>query len=418
MLSGSPSDRRPDLLTVATPGARSNVPFFLACAVFLIVMECLGVSAVSNPHHGPDFRAFYAAGYMVRTHPSTLYDPVLQKHVQDTLISYEARSLPFYHPSYEALIYAPFSLLPYRPAYFAFIAFNVLLLIAVFFAARPVFSQPIPFLQPRPGLIFFLFLPIGIAVLQGQDSILFVLLCCLTWRQLQSGKDSSAGFILALALFRFQLAIPIAILIAIRRGWRFSAAFLAATAAVLLLCVGIVGRAGIVSLLNLLSASSMSADQRDITQLALGIYPRSMANLRGLLYASGTGHLSPVFAFSIIAVVSLAIFFACVFLVRREKRESAAFAIAILCAMLVSYHLNLHDGSLLVLPIALLAQGVSRILLVVCYYLPFVLFFFAGPNWFFLLAIPTLALLHFASKIEHEPAAMLTPASTPLYTQK
>jgi hypothetical protein len=374
------------------------MPFLIACCIFLVLMEMLGAAATKNLSQSPDFRSFYAAGYMLRTHPSQLYDLTQQKRTQDALVSPGTSLLPFYHPSYEALVYAPFSFLRYRAAYFAFIAFNVLLIIAAFFAARPAFSTPIPFLQPRPGLIFFFFVPVILTIMQGQDSILFLLLCCLTWRQLNAQKDMSAGCILALALFRFQLAIPIAILIAMRRGWSFTTGFLVASAAVITLCFGLVGRAGMSAWLHVLSASSLSRDQGTGTQHALGIHPLSMANLRGLLYACVTRYVSPNLAFWIVAATSAALFLWCLYFARRPRHEAAAFALAILCATLVSYHLNLHDVTLLLLPMILLAQHVRTSIALACYVIPAVVFLFANANWYFLIALPTLALLFYAAK--------------------
>ncbi len=171
-----------------------------------------------------DFRQFYAAGYMVRTQTAALYDLQRQKQVQDTLVSSLPLPLPYVHPSYEALFFAPLSLLNYRAAYLVFICINVLLLGTTFFIARPWFSH-VPGLQPRPGLMFFLFVPVIIAVWQGQDSLLFLLLCCSAWAQLQRGRDALAACLLALCLFRFQLVIPLAVLIAVRQRPRFSAAF-------------------------------------------------------------------------------------------------------------------------------------------------------------------------------------------------
>jgi hypothetical protein len=391
----------------------ATIPFFVACCIFLILMECLCSYSIKNIRGSVDFRSFYAAGYMVRTAPSQLYDLAQQKQVQDAIVSPAEIPLPFFHPSYEALIYAPFSFLPYRAAYLAFAAFNVLLLVAVFFAARPLFSRRIPFIQPIPGFIFFFFVPVIVAIWQGQDSILFLLLCCLTWRQLQSGKDLSAGCILALALFRFQLTIPIAILFAIRRGWRFSAGFLTAGAAVVLLSIALVGRTGATALIHLLSASSLSADAGSVAQRAMAIHPLAMPNLFGLLYALGTRHLSPSLAFAITALVSLAAFLTCAYRIYREPQDTVAFGIAILCSVLISYHLYIHDASLLLLPFVLLSQPRYRFFLLAFYWLPLVLLLWAGSNALFLLAIPTLALLVYALR----PApAIHTPVATPLYT--
>ena len=150
-------------------------PFFQRWFVYLLVMELIGVALAHFGMLGRfDFRSFYAAGYLARTQPAHLYDLARQMWAQHTLVSPKG-FLPFYHPAYEALIYAPFSLLNYQYAYSSFLAFNMLLLLAAFFVARQAFSAPIEIWQPQPGSMFFIFLPLLIAAMQGQDSILLLL---------------------------------------------------------------------------------------------------------------------------------------------------------------------------------------------------------------------------------------------------
>src|SRR5213080_1241574 len=65
-----------------------------------------------------DFRQLYIAGYLVRTgHRTQLYDYAAQTYFQNTLVSNDERALPFIRPAYQALMFVPFSLLPYRTAY-------------------------------------------------------------------------------------------------------------------------------------------------------------------------------------------------------------------------------------------------------------------------------------------------------------
>ena len=76
-----------------------------------------------------DFRQLYAAGAMVRTgHSHQLYEYTSQKLFQDTLVSPEQIALPFIRPAYQALLFAPLSVLSYRTAYFVFLAINLVLL--------------------------------------------------------------------------------------------------------------------------------------------------------------------------------------------------------------------------------------------------------------------------------------------------
>lgn len=373
-------------------------PFFSRWFVYLISIEFIGVALV---HFGQqtrfDFRLFYAAGYLVRTQPAHLYDLISQWRVE-MLQSTNTNLLPFCHPPYEAVLYAPFSFLSYKTAYLAYIAINMLLLMAVFFASRRAFSSFIPIWQPQPGSMFFIFIPLLTAVMQGQDSILLLLICCLTWTQIESGKDVTAGCCLALALFKFQIAVPLAILLAATRGRRFVFGFLATSAAVVLLCVGIAGRSGIAALSKILVHSTSTSI---ITQKELAVAPLSMPTLEGLLSALGTRLLPSTPALLIVGACSLGLIAACAFVIR-HKEPQVAFAIAMLCAMLVSYHLYAYDLTLLLLPIALLGRRGHKIILLASFGLPIVIFML-GASWYFLMALPVAAMLFHAACFIRRP---------------
>lgn len=381
-------------------------PFLLAWFICLLVMELFGAacarSGISNEF---DFRSFYTAGYMVRTNPHQLYDLALQKQMQDVLVGPRKDVLAFYHPSYETLLYAPFSMLfSYRVAYLVFLTFNVLLLLAAVFAAGPVVSASRPWLTSMPWLIFFLYVPALAAVVMGQDSILLLLLCCLAWKQIDSESDLSSGFLLALALFKFQIVLPIAALIAIRRGWRFTSGFLFGSAAVALLCLGLGGRGGMASYLRLLSGASSAVDNGVIAQQTLSVFPLAMPNAAGLLYACGARLLRSPIAFDVLVGICTAGLFLWSARSVRRLDMKAAFSVAILCGLLVSYHLYIYDLAPTLLAVALLAGRVPRYILLSMFLLPVVLLPF-GSNSFFLLALPVLAMLVYTLAIAPESAS-------------
>ncbi|HEX5234461.1 MAG TPA: glycosyltransferase family 87 protein [Silvibacterium sp.] len=368
-------------------------PVLLAwCMCFLLMELCGAGFARSGTHTQFDFRSFYTAGYLARTAPSKLYDLTLQEQLQDALVSQRKNVLAFYHPSYETLLYAPFSMLSYRSAYLTFIAFNMLLLLAAIFAARPLFPASPTWLKSRPWLAFFLYLPAYAAIVMGQDSILLLLLCCIALQQLESGNDLSAGCLIALALFKFQIITPIAALIAIRRGWRFASGFLLSSAGVALLCLAVGGRSGIANYFRLLSGAGSAIDRSAIAQQRLSVFPWAMPNAAGLLYACGARFLRSPLGFDlIIGLCSLALFAWCASVLGRRDQK-AAYSIAILCGLLVSYHLYLYDLTPSILMAALLAGRLPRYILAIMFLLP-VLLLPLGSNSFFLLAIPVLAML-------------------------
>lgn len=387
---------------------RTSRPFLIAWLIFFLLVMFAGYRSARH-NTTLDFQSFYAAGHLFRSHPSQIYDLALQKREQAALTS---GFLPFYHPVYEAALFAPLSLLPYWAAYLTFIAVNMVLLLVVFFLAQPLLSPLTPTWQSRAAVLPFFFVPLLLVFVQGQDSILSLLLYCLAWRQLESKHDLRAAALLALALFKFQFALPFAVLIAIRRGWRFAAGFLLASAAVVFLCFAIVGVAGAPSYIHLLSGVTSSIDKTLFAQ-TMSPPPRAMANLTGLVYACGGRFLTSSMAFNAVSgLCSLAIFAWCAYAVRRAD-EKTAFAIALLCSLLISYHFGFYDLTLLLLPMALLAGRMNRYLAACLVVVPAIVLLGLGIQWAFFAAIPVLAvLIHaiLASPRRAKPLAQALPA--------
>src|SRR5437867_7391289 len=117
------------------------------------------VRSVREGH--PDFRANYSAGYMARTgHIRQIYDYAAQKELQDQLISREPVAMPFIHPAYEALLYVPVSILPFREAYVAFLILNVGLLLISYRLLSPKLQNLRALWPPLPAAILVTFLPV------------------------------------------------------------------------------------------------------------------------------------------------------------------------------------------------------------------------------------------------------------------
>ncbi len=367
-------------------------PFFVAWCLCFLVMVSAGVLFLRS--RAPlDFQSFYTAGYQVRTHPSQLYDLSEQWRLQREFAGTRGY-LPFYHPAYETLLFLPFSLLSYHAAYFCFLAFNMLLLLAAFFACRKAFSSLPAWWGGRPEWVF-LFFPMLVALALGQDSVLSLVLYCLAWRQLEFEKDVSAGCLLALALFKFHFAIPVAVLVAIRQGWRFCSGFLLTAVAMGLTSIGITGISGTAQYVRILSGATSAIGKSAVAQQHLNVFPQSMPNLTGLLYAAGGRFLNPAILFHLLtSAVALCLFAWCAYAIRRCEQRTA-FSIAVLWSMVVSYHLYFYDLTLSILPAALLTGKAYRPILIVWFVLP-ALLFGLGSNWYFFMAVPMLAMLAYA----------------------
>jgi hypothetical protein len=270
-------------------------------------------------------------------------------------------ALPFIHPPFEAVFFAPFSYLPFRGAYFAFLLFNVALLVISARLMRPwtsTLDQIYPWLSTA---MMFLFLPTAVAFMQGQDSI--VLLLCLTgaFAALERGHEELAGILLSLGLFRFQIVLPIAFLFLCWRRWRFSAVFALSGLALAVGSLGMVGVEGAKAYVRLLLSISVRLGSQS-EQATFGVPPLMMPNLRGLTFGLFSSVMSPVRIQITVLVLSAVCMLATLFWGSRTQDLGGRFLIAVVASLIIGYHSLIHDMSILLLPIlAILNQCIRGV---------------------------------------------------------
>jgi len=394
-------------------------PFAWAWAIYtvliLVLVTCVWIP--SGLYKKMDFRSMYAAGTLARTDPAHLYDLSRQKQVQDTLVERRDLSIPFGHLALDAVLFIPFSLLSYRNAYVLVVCCNAILVALCFLAARPVFSWTIPLWQPRPGFIFFTFMPTTIALAQGQDSLLLLLILCLTFRLLGRSHIFWAGLVLAGMLLKPHLALLVALFVAFRYGWRFVAGFLAGAAAVVALCLPFWLHGGLRAWLSIISGLSLASGHNQAQEAAMGIYSWAMPNLRGAFLLL-LGHLvSSRVLFVVVCLASLAVLGWGLAQARHLSHDNA-FALAIVVTALVSYNLEPHDLVILLLPMVLMGPVVSQALARcrdVILGLPIALLIFAPADppgaGFTLLSAPLIAAAWLLSRTAALPGEALPSAS-------
>jgi hypothetical protein len=298
-----------------------------------------------------DFRNLYTAGYMVRVgHGHEIYDYAAQKMFQDALVSREQIAIPFIRPAYQALLFEPFSLLPFRQAYIAFLLFNLAILALCFRLLRPSMDNLARVWPPLPAAMF-LFLPIAAALMQGQDSIILLALLAGAFACIQQGREWLAGVLVALGLFKFQLVIPAAVLFLAWRRWRFSAAFAGSAAMLAAVSVWIAG--GEQSVHYFRSIIEVGVSHGLSSGLPLPV--DHMANFHGAL--SGIlGRSAFVIPLTIAASAATMIFAA-----SRRPQGADALLIAIPVSALVSYYLFIHDMCVLLIPIVLTLDRLAAV---------------------------------------------------------
>jgi hypothetical protein len=292
----------------------------------------------SNPGSGLDFSAFYAGVKVYQNYPHhLLYNPQLQ--VQALQAVPGAAMLFYNHPPYELLVWMPLARLSFVAALWTWRGVSLLLLgLASLFLAKAIG-------QDRGFWPTFLssaaFFPVALCLAQGQDSILLLLVLSATLYFQHTRNDAVAGAVLALGLFKFQFVLPIAAVYFLWRRWRLLAGFGVGAIAVLLLNLPMVGYGGLRSLVLLVPGMERTQD--------LGVKVVQMANLRGLVHLCiGSDSL---WAKAILVSVSVLLMVWAARSVNLETEQS--FAIVVCFAVLVSYHANQHDLTILLIPMQL-----------------------------------------------------------------
>lgn len=389
-----------------TSGAITLWLLFSAIAVLIALIALPGVGRLY------DFRSFYAAGFLVLHSPNYLFDLPAQDAVQNAIVYPMKHGVPFYHPAFEALLYAPFTLLPYRAAYFTYIACNLLLLAACYSFAPPVCDQ---FLRKAPpAAFFFLAFPALMCVIQGQDSILFLLILCFVWRSLDNENAVIAGALLALALFKLQIVLSLTFFLAIslrrRLTSRLLLGFFPVAAILAITSVAITGVSGTAQWLNRLATTAVASHFGHQAQSIAAIVPESMPSLNGLLYVLGTRTLPPHVAIAVDVFASIVIFTAALAICIRVQSLAVAFSVALIASLLLAPHLFLYDYLALIFPLLLLKQRALPLIAGLYYLTPVVLCGVDKLRWTAVMAfIPLALLLTIAGEISLHAPEKVTP---------
>jgi len=321
-----------------------RLKLYLWALLVLELLICLGFRS-SIRSGAIDFRGYYTAGHMLRTgQASLLYDYPTQQRLQNTLVAPAQFTLLFFAPPFAALPFVPLSLAPFQLALFLFGLINLALLALAIRIMRPHLRALTARWPLTPALLFLSFLPVGLTLVMGQLSIFVLLVCCAAFTLLESGSSLLAGLIFSLALVKLQLALPVALLFLFWRRWRFTLGFLLGAALLTALSAAIVGPHNLPSYFHSLAHTSALAGTA--LQSTVGIGPRRMANLYGLFFTlTSTNQL----ATALTAVASIA-------LLTWAATRRPSFPLALIVAILVSYHLYPCDLALLLLPISLLSN--------------------------------------------------------------
>jgi Glycosyltransferase family 87 len=340
------------------PALSSATKTFFIC-VFVSALAAFAMTRSAAFLQGTDFPDFYCAARMLAAgHGPQLYDADLQRQYQ---ARYAGRVGTLYiHPPFEALLYLAVAWLPLR---YAYLLWSLLNLTFLGVGVRLLAKEILPWDWRLSLGVSLTFVPTLLCFLQGQDSLLLLLLVVLSFSALRHSRGFAAGCWLGLGLFKFQLALPLALVLVVTQNRNIRTGlvkgFSLAALALAALSAAISGWS--VFLIYPKFLLHLKA------QPFAGIVPQAMANFRGLIYLLFHSDQSSG------AVISLSILCAAALIMtlvgwRKMGRNNnndnkdnfdLAFANSVTFALLVSYHLNPHDLSLALLPIALLLRSTS-----------------------------------------------------------
>jgi len=301
---------------------------------------------------------------------------------------------PMDHPAYEALLFAPLSLLSYHAAFIVFILFNL----GVAFLCIRLLKPSFRVLSKRwtffPALLVAAFFPITRTIVQGQDSVILLALLAGALVCTQKNKDVQAGLLTGLGLFKLQIVLPIALLFLLWRRWGFVLGFGISSAAAAVTTLLLVGVHGVLQYGSILLGMSLSPLSELDVLMRYALSPLTMLNLRGLLSAIFQGRISHWPLQALILISSAVVLFV-------AARCRPSLPLAIVATALVSYHLNAQDASMLIIPIGLCLCSDSvwaALAAIALLIVPITAIF---PLYAYLGAIPILALF-FISSIKPE----------------
>lgn len=310
----------------------------------------------------PDFTVFYTAARILREgRGSQLYDGRTQQQVQKEFTTdsdIRRGPLPYIHPPFEALVFLPLTFLPYRDAFILWNLLNVGLLFGVALLLR----QSLRHLRDIPAwewvLAFLAFFPVFANFLQGQDAVLLLLLFVLGFCALDQDADFVAGCCFGLGVFKYHFAVPLVVILVLWRGRRLALGFAGVASAAVLASLGIVGWHGA---LQYPAFTWQMVSVPGHGQTAFGLMPNLLGLVTGWPGLENVGW--PLRLMVLAASASLLVAVARMRDLARDRRFfNLSFACAVTTAVLVSYNANVHDLSLLVLPLALFADDCAALL--------------------------------------------------------
>jgi hypothetical protein len=345
--------KEPETPIKTMPSKQINLQriLFVALAFSLVILYVLSwVDVVSDPTQltGSDFMAFYAAGRSMFEHtPAAAYDLASLKASEESVLGFRIADQdvnPFVHPPLILPVLWLVAHFNYLTAFYLWALFTLILCMLNAHIAIKLFSSTNKLNRAVLWAGTFLFFPLFISLVNGQDSALLLLGAMLWYYGLTQNSNRMAGLGLALTTIRPQIALLLAIPMIFnarsRKVWWW---FCIGSAVLVVFSVALLGQGGVRNFINILSVSA-SGEGYKINEVA-------MINLIGMVKRLNLGFNAATIR-TVGWVGSLAgLIILCLVWGKAPAITDKHISLAIIIAVFTSPHLHYHDLALLIIPI-------------------------------------------------------------------
>jgi hypothetical protein len=324
------------------------------CGIAVLLVAVVLATGRGSFAEKTDFSCVYTGARIVyQGDGPKLYSPEEQGRLRISLFDHPNPHI-CEHTAYEAVLLTPLAALSYRSAYIAWGLLNVCVWLLLPCLLRPYAAYP----KNTVGYFatWILFAPLGVALFQGQVSIVLLLVFTMVFINLQRGNEVQAGLCLALGLLKFQMILPFAFIFLLRRRWKFLSGFLFTGALLGLVSLITIGWQGVLSYVHLLFAIAHNPGSAAYGAAA------DMPTIRGFVYGLFRDRISLHVLGGVVAALSLTML---VFTAWRWHKEDlkgpkgsqdVMFAGALAVSLLAGFHVLSHDLSPLMLSLLLVAK--------------------------------------------------------------
>jgi len=319
-----------------------------------------------------DFVQLYAGAQLSGS--GRLYDPAANYEWHRRLFGVSLPAVLHTRPPFYSVLLRPLAWLPYRIAWWLFVALNVTAAVWVFLRV----------FRPRsPTAAMGLLHPaVWLAILWGQDVWIAVALCAAAVLLIEQGHDFEAGAVLSLCAIKAHLFLLVPLALLMQKKWRVLAGGAAGGAALIVLSFIGGGWRWPAEYLRVLSSPVIHRDKG------------GMPNLEGVAVYFGCAEWA-------VAVSAAVVVLAVAWISRRRGSVSASLAAALVGSFLTSYHAYPHDAVTLLLGFALIRPDSLRGAQAAAWYLlasplPLLLVLLGPP---FHVALPLAAMLALAAMV-------------------